>query len=491
MRHSFPHGHPFPISGTLGIVEVALPQPGQVIAGKYQLVRVLGEGGMGVVYEAEHVRLKQRVALKMLLPELLRVEDLVMRFEREARASSQLRSRHTARVMDVDHTPDGVPYMVMEFLEGRDLDAELQARNALPLDEAVDYVLQAAGAMDEAHGLGIVHRDLKPSNIFIAREHDGRRVAKILDFGISKVSNEGDAKLTSAEAVMGTAMYMAPEQVRSARNVDARADIWSLGVILYELLAGRAPFVGTPTQVVAAIVTDDPQPLESLVQVPAALSAIVSRCLTRDPARRFQSVRELMAGLLPFAHTDSQGATTARETLRTQVRVNVTGVSQADPSSPATVADANGKTVPGWTQPGVDAGTSRASIVGFVSVVVAVLLGGFIAWKLVGSKTGETISPVAASSVGSASVVSSAPVPVSPVPASASAAPTPAPTPSFSSSSSAPNASATLAPATPSSAKATTKPSGGKAGSAPTAPPSSPTPTSTPKPAVTNDPMHL
>ncbi len=473
-------------------MEVALPQPGQIVAGKYQLVRVLGEGGMGVVYEAEHVRLKQRVALKMLLPELLRVEDLVRRFEREARASSQLRSRHTARVMDVDHTPDGVPYMVMEFLEGRDLDAELQARHALPLDEAVDYVLQAAGAMDEAHGLGIVHRDLKPSNIFIAREHDGRRVAKILDFGISKVSNEGDAKLTSAEAVMGTAMYMAPEQVRSARNVDARADIWSLGVILYELLAGRAPFVGTPTQVVAAIVMDDPEPLEALVQVPSALSAIVSRCLTREPARRFQSVRELMAGLLPFAHTDSQGAVTARETLRTQVRVNVTGVSAADPSSPATVADANGKTVPGWTQPGVDGGTSRASIVGFASVVVAVLLGGFIAWKVFGSKPGESV-PIAAASVGAPSTLPSL--------GSASVSPVVAPSEPTSSAS----VSASVSPAVPvasapapslSGSRSSPKASAGKAGgtvppSASSHPQATPTPTPTPKPAVTNDPMHL
>lgn len=461
-------------------MEVALPQPGQIVAGKYQLVRVLGEGGMGVVYEAEHVRLKQRVALKMLLPELLRVDDLVRRFEREARASSQLRSRHTARVMDVDHTPDGVPYMVMEFLEGRDLDAELQARHALPLDEAVDYVLQASGAMDEAHGLGIVHRDLKPSNIFLAREHDGRCVAKILDFGISKVSNEGDAKLTSAEAVMGTAMYMAPEQVRSARNVDARADIWSLGVILYELLAGRAPFVGTPTQVVAAIVTEDPAPLQELVQVPPALAAVVARCLTRDPARRFQSVRELMASLLPFAHTDSQGAVTARETLRTQIRVNVTA-SSADPSSPATVADANGKTVPGWTQPGVDPSSSRASMVGFVSVGVALLLGAFIAWRLVGSTPAEG-TPVGVASAAQPTASSSSSV-SSAVTAGSATAPPPSVLPSAPSVRSA-------APVASQVQKVAPKPSAGKAGAVvpQTAQTSAPP---TPKPQSTNDPLHL
>lgn len=452
------------------------------MAGKYQLVRVLGEGGMGVVYEAEHVRLKQRVALKMLLPELLRADDLVQRFEREARASSQLRSRHTARVVDVDHTPDGVPYMVMEFLEGRDLDAELQVRRALPMEEAVDYLLQASGAMDEAHALGIVHRDLKPSNIFLAREHDGRCVAKILDFGISKVSSEGDSKLTSAEAVMGTAMYMAPEQVRSSRNVDARADIWSLGVILYELLAGRAPFVGTPTQVVASIVTDDPAPLQELVQVPPALAAVVARCLTRDPARRFQSVRELMAALLPFAHADSQGCITAREALRTQIRVHVTA--SADPSSPATVADANGKTVPGWTQPGIDTSSSRASIVGFVAVGVALLLGAFIAWRLVGStpSAGNPVviatvtQPTPSSSIAVPSAVagsstpSSAPVPPAPVP----------PATSVGSSAPVPVQIQKIAP----------KASAGKAGAIPpqTAQTTAPPP---PKPQSTNDPLHL
>lgn len=352
-----------------------LPQPGQIVAGKYRITKVLGEGGMGVVYAAEHVRLGQRVALKMLLPEYLQVDDLVKRFDREARAASQLRSRHTARVTDVDITSEGVPFMVMELLEGRDLDAELGARQKLPLDEAVDYVLQACGAMDEAHALGIVHRDLKPSNVFLSEERGGR-IAKILDFGISKITNDGEVKLTSAEAVMGTAMYMAPEQVRASHAVDARADIWSLGVVLYELVSGRAPFVGTPTQVAAAIVTEDPPPLSTLLPVPAGVATALARCLARNPNDRFASVRELMAALLPFAPKTSQGAITAQQLLGTQP--HHVDSSTLDPSS---VSTGHAKTVVAWGAP-VPKRTSRTTLIGLASIVAVVLLLGFIGFRL-------------------------------------------------------------------------------------------------------------
>lgn len=356
------------------------------MAGKYRLTRVLGEGGMGVVYEAEHTRLGQRVALKMLLPELLRVEDLVKRFEREARAASQLRSRHTARVMDVDLTPDGVPYMVMELLEGRDLDAELERRKYLPLDEAVDYVLQACAAMDEAHALGIVHRDLKPSNVFLAEER-GVRIAKILDFGISKVTSETDSKLTSAEAVMGTAMYMAPEQVRASRNVDARADIWSLGVVLYELISGRAPFQGSPTQVAAAIVTEDPPPIEALLPVPAAIGEALRKCLARDPAQRHPSVRDLMRAIAPFAPAGSQGAMTAQQVLGSSVHVS------ADLDRSSTGPRESPRTDGAWAQAAPSRGKAT-TIVGVASVIVALGLLVFIVGHFVG-RSPDSEKPVA------------------------------------------------------------------------------------------------
>ncbi|MDF2696371.1 MAG: Serine/threonine-protein kinase pkn3, partial [Labilithrix sp.] len=214
-----------------------MPQPGDLVAGKYAVVRVLGEGGMGIVYEATHQRLRQRVALKMLLPSMLEHEVIVSRFEREARAAAQLRGRHCAKVKDVDVTSDGLPYMVMDFLEGHDLQVEIERRGRLPIGEAVDYVLQACAAMVEAHQLGIIHRDLKPSNLFLELDPDSGGeswIVKVLDFGISKVAaNEGDAKLTEVDAIMGTALYMSPEQVKASHSVDARSDIWALGVILY------------------------------------------------------------------------------------------------------------------------------------------------------------------------------------------------------------------------------------------------------------------
>ncbi len=296
-----------------GALPHGLPQIGHTLGGKYQIVRLLGEGGMAFVYEAAHQRLQQRVAIKVLTPEFARDPELVSRFEREARAVARLRTKHVARVMDVDTTPEGVPYIVMEFLEGRDLDAELGARTRLPLGESIDYVLQACAGMLEAHGMGIVHRDLKPANLFLADEREGNgRVVKVLDFGISKVVGES-TRLTGAGAVMGTVMYMSPEQLRAQPNVDTRADIWGLGVILYELIAGRPPWEGHSHQIAAAIVGQAPPDIRTFVPVPDAVAAALVTMLQRDPARRFPSVREVIAALAPFAPPGSIGAGVAEQ----------------------------------------------------------------------------------------------------------------------------------------------------------------------------------
>ncbi len=286
-----------------------LPAVGETVGGKYKIERVLGEGGMGVVFEAIHGRLGQKVALKMLLPELVQQAELVARFEREARAAAQLRHRNTARVVDVDATPAGVPFMVMELLHGHDLESELQARGQLPIGEAVHWLLQACSAMTEAHRLGIVHRDLKPSNLFLSSEPDGSVAVKVLDFGISKVQTD-DVKVTTTNSQMGTPLYMSPEQVRSAKNVDHRTDVWSLGVILYELLAGRPPYMGSAAGIGAAIVNDPAPPLRELrAEVPEALEKTIERALAKDPAARFASTDELAAALAPFSsvpvNTDS------------------------------------------------------------------------------------------------------------------------------------------------------------------------------------------
>jgi serine/threonine-protein kinase len=286
------------------------PDIGQTLGGKYEIVRLLGEGGMALVFEANHQRLHQRVAIKLLAPEFARDDELVARFEREARAVARLNTQHVVRVTDVDVTADGLPYMVMEFLDGRDLDAELQARRQLPLEESVDIVVQACSGMLDAHANGIIHRDLKPANLFLAKDGEGEsaaRIVKILDFGISKMIGES-TRLTSAGAVIGTVLYMSPEQVRAESNVDVRADVWSLGVILFELLAGRAPFEGSSAQIAAKIVSTDAPDLRTFVDVPEGFALTVRRMLDRDRSRRFASLREVVQALSPFAPAGSLGA---------------------------------------------------------------------------------------------------------------------------------------------------------------------------------------
>lgn len=278
-----------------------LPAPGTVLAGKYSVVRVLGEGGMGIVLEARHLRLGQGVALKMLRPTLLAEHDVVARFEREARAIARLQGPHVARILDVEVLDNGTPFMVMELLRGRELDAEIQVRGKLPVTEAVGYVLQACAGMSEAHRMGIIHRDIKPSNLFLS-ENEGYRSVKLLDFGISKLAGDVQVKVTTTATAFGTPLYMSPEQVRSAKDVDARADIWSIGVVLYELLSGKSPFdYPSATAVLAAIIADNPTPIGKLCpDLPRPLADAVTKALQKDPNARFPDVRALAAAIAPY-----------------------------------------------------------------------------------------------------------------------------------------------------------------------------------------------
>jgi len=297
-----------------------LPEIGQTLSGKYQLTRLLGEGGMAFVFEAHHQKLQQRVAIKMLTPEFVRDAELVARFEREARSVAALRTRHVVRVIDVDQTEHEVPYIVMEFLEGRDLDAELNERRALPLDEAIDYMLQACAAMLEAHQMGIVHRDLKPANLYLAND-GGDRIVKVLDFGISKVVGAAN-KLTAAGAVLGTVLYMSPEQVRASADVDPQTDIFSLGVILYELIAGRAPWEGNSQQIAAQIVARDAPDIKTLAPVPDKVAHVIATMMKREKSARYSNVREVIAALAPFAPPGSVGALASEQILREQSAVS-------------------------------------------------------------------------------------------------------------------------------------------------------------------------
>jgi eukaryotic-like serine/threonine-protein kinase len=289
--------------------------PGTVLAGKYRVERLLGEGGMGWVVVATHLQLEQRVALKFMhASHATGSPDAVGRFLREARAAARIQSEHVARVSDFGTLDNGSPYLVMEYLEGQDLDGLLQARGALPIALAIDYAIQACEGLAEAHAAGIVHRDLKPANLFLARRSDGSVRVKLLDFGISKLTptpgSLGDVGMTSTQALMGSPLYMAPEQMRSSKSVDKRADIWSMGVILYEMLGGRAPFdADTLPEVCARIMAEAPSPLrEAGSSVPAELEAVVMRCLEKDSKERFQDVAALAKALASFGTQDDNAA---------------------------------------------------------------------------------------------------------------------------------------------------------------------------------------
>lgn len=280
--------------------------PGDLIAGKYRVERVLGQGGMGVVVAARREDLGQRVAIKLLRPDIADTEGALDRFLREARAAARIESDHVARVFDVGKQDDGRAYMVLEFLEGANLGQVLASREALPVDEAVDLVLEALDAVAHAHVMGIVHRDLKPSNLFLVTRSDGSQRLKVLDFGISKASgfdaSSSEASLTASQSMLGSPAYMSPEQVRNAKGVDVRSDIWSLGVILYELLTGRTPFMGdTLGDTLARIIEGTYLPPRVLrPEVPIALSRVIERCLQRDKERRFANVAELADALAPL-----------------------------------------------------------------------------------------------------------------------------------------------------------------------------------------------
>jgi len=273
---------------------------GEVVAGKYRLDRVIGSGGMGTVFAATHLDLETSVAIKVLNRSAATNKGAVDRFAREARACARLRSENIVRVTDVGVLPSGVPYMVMEYLEGADLEELLRLNGPLPIEDAVDYVIQACAGLAEAHAAGVVHRDLKPANLYLTSDAGG--VIKVVDFGIAKVARIGD-NLTKTGDLMGSPLYMSPEQLASARDTDGRADVWALGVILHELITGTPPFDGeTIPQVCAAVLVGKPQPITSKrPDVPEALVRVLDKCLEKKPDERYASVVDLANALAELA----------------------------------------------------------------------------------------------------------------------------------------------------------------------------------------------
>ena len=281
------------------------PDVGSLVGGKYRIERMIGQGAMGAVYAACHEALQKRVALKILFEEHVHSQETVNRFFNEARAAAGIESDHVARVLDVGQLETGAPFMALELLEGADLAAVLQQGTRLSVHDVVDWVLQALEALAEAHSLGIVHRDLKPANLFLARRRDGTRVVKVLDFGISKFSGLTGAQptFTVTSSILGSPVYMAPEQLRNAKSVDARADIWAMGVVIYELLSGSVPFVAdSVAELFVAVLEHVPASLQTCrPDIPPELDEVVMRCLSRDVEARFRDVGELAVALAPFA----------------------------------------------------------------------------------------------------------------------------------------------------------------------------------------------
>ncbi|HEX8791564.1 MAG TPA: protein kinase [Polyangiaceae bacterium] len=394
-------------------------QPGTIVADKYRILRRIGSGGMAEVYAAHHEILHQTVAIKVLLPEVANEPIAASRFLNEARAAARIRGENIVGVMDVGMLPGGAAFMVLEYLEGHDLEAHAAERGPLPVVEAVDHVLGALQAIAQAHAMGIVHRDLKPSNLFLAQQPDGSSVVKVLDFGISKATNRVDGQSTSTQAILGSPFYMAPEQARSAKSVDARADIWALGVILYRLLGARLPFVGeTLTELLLAIVQDQPVPLRQLrPDVPEQLEAIVARCLRKDRNERFADVGELAVALRPFGGPDSTRA--VGRVTRTLSSSSGTGAAPYAATARAG-SEAGPNTNPSWAQ-GSKAGPAQAANrgrrmlwAGGALVLVVLASGAFVSLRgrpSQGVPAAAGVAP-AVSTVPVASVTASAPPPI-------------------------------------------------------------------------------
>jgi len=287
---------------------------GSVVNGKYRLARLLGDGGMGSVYEAHHEGLGTRVAIKVLHPDLARRTGLVERFLQEARVAAQIRSPHVVQVTDVDRTPNGQAYIVMELLEGEPLAAVLDRQRTLPSAVACEYTLQVLAALEAAHALGVIHRDLKPENVFVTFS-GGRPILKLIDFGIAKARrlDPTQKSLTVAGVVMGTAEYMAPEQARSADKVDARADIYAAGVMLYEMIAGTRPVNGDDARVIALRVErGDIVPLvQAAPDTPREIAGLVHRAMAARPELRFATATEMRLALERARPATSAMATNA------------------------------------------------------------------------------------------------------------------------------------------------------------------------------------
>jgi serine/threonine-protein kinase len=358
--------------------------PGTLFADRFVVDRVLGRGGMGIVFAARHLELDELVAVKVMLPAIAANAETAARFFREARASVRIKSDYVVRVLDVARLPDNTPFLVMEYLEGIDLDKLLTREGPIPLPRAAQFIIEAADAIAAAHAIGIVHRDIKPQNLFLAQQGDETYRIKVLDFGISKISEPQSGlnpSLTQTSVAMGSPLYMSPEQMQSAKTVDQRSDIWSLGCVLYELVTGQPPFNAPTVPELCAAVFHDPTPLATRIrpELPKAFNIVIARCLEKSAEYRYGTVAQLAQDLLPFAPAAASivaGINRRRSSMPPPGSVAVSGA--PPPRNPAAV------TAGGWGQATGDipnrARRTRRRVMALAASVVVV--GGVSYWSL-------------------------------------------------------------------------------------------------------------
>lgn len=419
-----------------------LLEAGQVIDGKYRITRLIGTGGMGAVYEGEHVLIRRRIALKVLHADSATNADVIRRFEREAQAAGEIGNDHILEVLDLGLLENGDRYMVMEFLDGETLATRIQRHGHLTPHQVAPIARQFLTALISAHAAGIIHRDLKPENIFILRSKAGRAdFVKLIDFGISKFSRpfkEGEHRMTRANAVLGTPCYMSPEQARGASETDVRSDIYSCGVILYESVSGRLPFEGESfNDLMFKIALSEPQPLLDLVpSLDPEFCAIIGRAIARDPADRFPSAQEFADAVDEWARKNSlaEHISLSQSGEGFQAHPQPLGVNSATLAGPDPVAAAEFKKTgndASWARSEADANSKRrkgvfvagGSVAGIAALCIAIALVVKADPAPTIVKAGPTVSTELPVSPAAAPPTAPAPTVLSAIPVAPSATP--------------------------------------------------------------------